>query len=77
MTMAKASTMGSIMAVVAALEMNMETKAVVTMNPNMTILGEVPNIKMIRKAIRLCKPECSTHTANIKPPSITKLVAFM
>jgi hypothetical protein len=51
--MATASTMGSIMAAVAALEMNMEANAVVTMNPNMTILGEVPSMRTMRKAIRL------------------------
>ncbi len=47
MTMAKASTMGIIIAVVAALDMNMETKAVVTMNPNMTILQLIPNVKEV------------------------------
>jgi len=40
-------------------------------------LGEVPRARMIRIAIRLCNPECSTQTANINPPTITKLVAFM
>ncbi len=39
---ATASTMGSIMATVAVLEIHMERKAVVDMKPSMIIFGEVP-----------------------------------
>jgi hypothetical protein len=42
MAEATASTMGSIMATVAVLEIHIDRKAVVAMNPSMIIFGEVP-----------------------------------
>ena len=69
--------MGTIMAVVAALEMNIETMAVVNMKPNMAILGEVPIMRTILRAILRWRPLCSTQAANMRPPSIMKLVARM
>jgi hypothetical protein len=42
MAEATASTMGSIMATVAVLEIHIDRNAVVAMNPSMIIFGEVP-----------------------------------
>ena len=44
--------MGSIMATVAVLEIHMDRKAVVDMNPSMIILGEVPSNSRIWKKIK-------------------------
>ena len=76
-TVTNASMIGTIIAAVAPLEIHIETKAVVTMKPNRIIFGDVPRNKIILNAMRLCRPECSTHTPSIKPPNIIKLVALM
>jgi hypothetical protein len=55
MAEATASTMGSIMATVAVLEIHMDKKAVVAMNPSMIILGEVPIIWKNNFANRVSK----------------------
>ena len=48
-----ASKMGTIMAVVAVLDIHMERKAVGKMKPRINILGEVPTIRMAFSAILL------------------------
>ena len=60
--------MGSIMAVVAVLEIHMERNMVVNMKPSISLAWEQPTIMMILKATLLCNPQCSTAIAMIKPP---------
>ena len=60
--------MGSIMAVVAVLEIHMERNMVVNMKPSISLAWEQPTIMMILKATLLCNPQCSTAMAMIKPP---------
>ena len=58
---------GSIMAVVAVLEIHMERIEVGTMNPNIRNLGEVPTILIAFKAIRRCRLHSSIAMASIRP----------
>ena len=51
MASATASTMGSIMAVVAVLEIHIERNIVVNMKPSMSRAWLVPTIMMMRRAI--------------------------
>ena len=60
--------MGSIIAVVAVLEIHMERNMVVNMKPSISLAWEQPTIMMILKATLLCNPQCSTAMAMIKPP---------
>ena len=60
--------MGSIMAVVAVLEIHMERNMVVNMKPSISLAWEQPTIMIILKATLLCNPQCSTAMAMIKPP---------
>ena len=60
--------MGSIMAVVAVLEIHMERNMVVNMKPSISLACDVPTIIMILKATLLWRPQCSTAIAMIKPP---------
>ncbi len=50
-TLTKASMIGTIIAAVAPLEIHMDTKAVVAMNPKRIMFGDVPKKRMIRNAI--------------------------
>ncbi len=62
---ATASTMGNIMATVAVLEIHMERKAVVDMNPSMIIFGEVPYRSII-----------ATFFITTDPKSLTVLLSL-
>jgi len=68
MASATASTMGSIMAVVAVLDIHMERNMVVNMKPSMSLAWLVPTIMMILRATLLWRPQCSTAMAMIRPP---------
>ena len=60
--------MGIIMAVVAALLIHMDRKAVKIMKPSMMEEGEVPDIISALSASRLCRPDSSTARAIMRLP---------
>ena len=60
--------MGIIKAVVAALLIHMDMKAVRVMKPSMMEEGEVPDIISALSASRLCRPDSSTARAMIRLP---------
>ena len=71
-----ASTMGTIMAVVAVLDIHMDRNMVGIMKPNISRRGEVPIVKRAFKATRRCKFDCSTAMATITPEMNIMFVSF-
>ena len=63
-----ASTIGSIIAVVAVLEIHIDKNAVANIQLSIILRGDVPIKSIIRNAILRCKPEVSTPRARINPP---------
>jgi hypothetical protein len=60
--------MGSIIMVVAVLDIHMDINAVPHMNPITTRAGEVPKSDVIVRAIRRCRPHFSIARAIMNPP---------
>ena len=71
-----ASTIGTIMAVVAVFEIHMDKNIVGSMKPNINLRGLVPIQSKTFKATLLCKLECSTAMATMTPEINIMLVSF-
>ena len=67
---------GNITTVLAVLLIHMLIKAVAIINPKMTLLGVVPVIFIMVRAILLCKLTFSKANAKIKPPKNKKIIGL-
>jgi len=66
--------MGSIIIVVAVLDIHAERKAEAAMNPKMIMEGPPPIVLMVKRASRLWRFHFSMVKAIIKPPMNRKIV---
>ena len=64
--------MGTIIIVVAVLEIHMDKNAVASMNPVRMQRGQPPKTSSRRRAIRRCKFQRCIANATIKPPTYKK-----
>ncbi len=69
-----ASTIGTIIIVVAVLDIHMDRNAVATMNPNRMLRGLMPNQSRIRSAIRLWRFQRCIARATKNPPMNRKIM---
>ena len=67
---------GHITTVLAVLLIHMLIKAVAIINPSTTLLGVVPVILIIVRAMRLCRCTFSNAKAKTKPPKNRKIIGL-